>query len=281
MLTKRIIPCLDVTGGRVVKGTHFVDLKDMGDPVALAKRYNEEGADELVFLDITASSDGRNILIDIVEKTAQHVFIPLTVGGGIRSVATMKALLDVGADKVSINSVAVQNPGLIREGFLEFGAQCLLVAIDTREVPTGVVGPSAEQIAKLIEWGVPADVYLREGSRWQVFIRGGRYATGIAAVTWAQYVAFLGAGEILLTSMDRDGTHQGYDRACIQAVCSSVPIPVIASGGAGEIEHIVDVLADCEAALLASLLHTGRYTIKDIKEACMHNNLPIRPIVSQ
>ena len=236
MLTKRIIPCLDVTAGRVVKGTNFVNLRDAGDPVELAKRYEEQGADELVFLDITASSDKREILIDLVERTASEVFMPLTVGGGIGDVETIRALLNAGADKVSINTAAVQNPELIRESSEKFGSQAIVVAIDFRG---------------------------RE-----VFTHGGRRPTGLDVVKWAQKLVSLGAGEILLTSMDKDGTKSGYDVAMTHEVARSVGVPVIASGGAGTSGHVADVLQVCDAALLASLLHFQELTVAEIKEKC-------------
>ncbi len=244
MLTKRIIPCLDVKDGRVVKGTNFVGLRDAGDPVELAKRYGEEGADELVFLDITASSDKRYILRELVERVAEQLFIPFTVGGGINDIATMRDLLGVGADKVSLNTSAVRTPDLIRDASQKFGAQCIVVAIDARG---------------------------RE-----VYTHGGRTATGMDAVEWAKKVESLGAGEILLTSMDRDGTKSGYDLELTRAIKSAVSIPVIASGGAGTTQHIVDALQVCDAALLASLLHYRELTVSQIKQTCLEANLPIR-----
>lgn len=248
MLTKRIIPCLDVTAGRVVKGTNFVNLRDAGDPVELAKRYEEQGADELVFLDITASSDKREILKDLVERTANEVFMPLTVGGGIGDVETIRVLLNAGADKVSINTAAVLNPELIRESAIKFGSQAIVVAIDARKV----------------------------GDRFEVFTHGGRNATGLDAVKWAVHLTELGAGEILLTSMDRDGTKSGYDLELTRAVSEAVRVPVIASGGAGACADIVDVLAVCDAALLASLLHDRVLTVGEIKMACSEKELLMR-----
>jgi cyclase len=251
-LTKRVIPCLDVTEGRVVKGVHFVNLRDAGDPVELAAFYDREGADELVFLDITATSDSRQTVLHLVEATAAQVFIPLTVGGGVRSVADMRALLAAGADKVSINSAAVADPALITAGAEAFGRQCMVVAIDARQsgaTPSG----------------------------WEVFTHGGRRGTGLDAVAWAIEAAGCGAGEILLTSMDRDGTNAGYDLPLTAAVGTAVPIPVIASGGAGTPEHMAAVLAaGADAALAASIFHFGQYSIRDAKRALAAAGLPVR-----
>lgn len=249
MLAKRIIPCLDVTNGRVVKGTNFVNLRDAGDPVELAIEYNKQGADELVFLDITASSDKRAILIDLVKRTAEKVFIPFTVGGGINDIETIRDVLNAGADKVSINSAAVNNPEFIKKSSQHFGSQCIVVAIDTRK---------------------------KTDSQWEVFTHGGRHPTGIDAIEWAQKVNQYGAGEILLTSMDRDGTKKGYDIELIKKISDTVNIPIIASGGAGTTQHIVEALQVCESALLASLLHFGELTITDIKSACKNKKIPIR-----
>jgi cyclase len=240
MLTKRIIPCLDVTHGRVVKGTNFVDLRDAGDPVELAQRYDAEGADELVFLDITATSDSRYILRDLVEKTAKGLFIPFTVGGGIASMETISDMLKAGADKVSINSAAVKNPDFVRESSQRYGAQCIVVAVDAKRV----------------------------GDRWEVFTHGGRRPTGIDAVGWAARMAQLGAGELLVPSMDRDGTKMGYDLDFLKAINAVVRIPVIASGGAGTAAHVVDALKVADAALLASVLHFGEMTVGEIKAQC-------------
>lgn len=253
MLTKRIIPCLDVTGGRVVKGTHFVDLRDAGDPVELAAHYNAQGADELVFLDITASSDDRATMVDVVERTADQVFIPLTVGGGIRTPEDVRRMLQAGADKTSINTAAIQNPDLVREASQRFGSQCIVVAIDARRVPD------------------------RPG-HWEVYTHGGRRPTGIDAVEWAKRVAELGAGEILLTSMDADGTLAGYDLELNAAVARAVPIPVIASGGAGTLEHLYEGLTagQADAALVASIFHFGQYTVRQAKEYLASRGLPIR-----
>lgn len=251
MLTKRIVPCLDVTGGRVVKGTKFLELRDAGDPVECAKAYDAQGADELVFLDITASSDNRATMVDVVERTASECFMPLTVGGGIRTVEDMKVMLRAGADKVSVNTSAIQRPELVREGAERFGSQCIVVAIDARRCPEG---------------------------GWTVHTHGGRYPTGLEAVAWAKNVAGLGAGEILLTSMDADGTKQGYDMDLVRAVSEAVGIPVIASGGAGKLEHMADVLlrAGADAVLAASIFHFGEYTVDDVKRFLAERGVPVR-----
>jgi imidazole glycerol-phosphate synthase subunit HisF len=251
MLTKRIIPCLDVDHGRVVKGVSFVNLRDAGDPVDLAALYNDEGADELVFLDITASSDGRETMVDVVERTAARVFIPLTVGGGIRSIEDMRRMLRAGADKVSINSAAVAESSLIQAGAEEFGSQCIVLAIDAK----------------------------RRGSSWEVFTHGGRRPTGIDAIEWARRGAELGAGEILLTSMDMDGQLEGYDLELNAAVSSSVRIPVIASGGAGTAEHLREALTvgKADAVLAASIFHYGTLRIRDVKGYLSERGVPIRP----
>lgn len=251
MLMKRIIPCLDVTDGRVVKGTNFVNLRDAGDPVELAALYDKAGADELVFLDITASSDGRATMLDVVRRTAEEVFIPFTVGGGIRTVEDMRLMLKAGADKIGINTAAIKNPQVISEGANKFGSQCIVVAIDARQV-----GPE----------------------KWEVFIHGGRTSTGIDAVEWAIKAEELGAGEILLTSMDRDGTKEGFDLALTRTIAQHVKIPVIASGGVGNLEHIADGLTEgmADAALAASIFHFGEYTIQQTKEYLKHRNIPIR-----
>lgn len=275
MLTKRIIPCLDVTEGRVVKGTNFVNLRDAGDPVELAKRYNEEGADELVFLDITASSDKRGILIDLVSKVAEEVFIPFTVGGGINDIRIIKDVLNAGADKVSINTAAVTNPSLIKDSSTQCGSQCIVVAVDARRTDTPFSHPEGSQ--KI--WDIshlPDSVKCDSHSKWEVYTHGGRRPTGLDAVKWAAYMNACGAGEILLTSMDADGTKAGYDVELTHAVSKAVSIPVIASGGAGTTQHIVDALNVCEAALLASLLHFRELTVNDIKTACKTHNLPTR-----
>ncbi|KGL37461.1 imidazole glycerol phosphate synthase subunit HisF [Listeria newyorkensis] len=253
MLTKRIIPCLDVTDGRVVKGINFVSLTDVGDPVEIAKAYNEAGADELVFLDITATHEERRTMIDVVERTAEQVFIPLTVGGGIHSVANMKALLQAGADKISLNSAALKNPDLIAEGAAKFGNQCIVVAIDAK--------------------------YHAEDDSWHVYSRGGRDDTGLDAIQWAKKAVSLGAGEILLTSMDGDGTKDGYDIALTDAICNAVPVPVIASGGCGNADHMAEVFAktSADAALAASIFHYGEMTIPEVKQILQEKGVAIRP----
>jgi cyclase len=254
MLAKRIIPCLDVTGGRVVKGVHFVGLRDAGDPVELASRYNDQGADELVFLDITASSDARAIMADVVARTARKVFIPLTVGGGIRSVADARKILLSGAEKVSVNTAAVRRPALITELSEEFGAQAVVLAIDARKNTKG---------------------------SWNVFTRGGRDDEGIDAVGWALEGETLGAGEILLTSMDTDGVQTGFDCALTSAVSKVTHVPVIASGGAGKPEDFERVLTEgqADAALAASIFHYGTYTVGDLKSFLLQRNIPIRPVL--
>lgn len=250
MLAKRIIPCLDVDRGRVVKGVKFLNLRDAGDPVEVARRYEEEGADELVFLDITASAEGREIMIDVVRRVAESVFMPFTVGGGIRTVSDMRALLEAGADKVSINTSAVKNPQLIREGSYLFGSQCIVVAIDAR----------------------------RKGDSWEVYINGGRTPTGLDAVEWAERVQELGAGEILLTSMDRDGTKEGFDVELCRAVSSAVNIPVIASGGAGSEEHFLEVFKEggVDAALAASVFHFREIGIPSLKKFLADSGITVR-----
>ena len=266
MLSKRIIPCLDVTEGRVVKGTNFVNLKDAGDPVELAKLYDREGADELVFLDITASSDKRYILKDLVERTANELFIPFTVGGGINDIDTIADMLQSGADKVSINTAAIKTPELIQKSSSRFGNQCIVVAIDARKVTEH---PSSETY--------PVEtVRVTEETQWEVYSHGGRTPTGIDAIKWAQYMSKIGAGEILLTSMDKDGTKSGYDIPLTETIANIINIPVIASGGAGTTQHIIDALNICDAALLASLLHFKELSIDDIKQDCITASIPIR-----
>jgi cyclase len=251
MLAKRIIPCLDVTEGRVVKGVKFVDLKDAGNPVELAAYYDKEGADELVFLDITASSDKRYIMIEVVKRVAEKIYIPFTVGGGINDIETMRQLLAAGADKVSINTAAVADPNLIKRGAEKFGSQCVVVAIDAKK--TG-------------------------DQKWEVYTHGGRTPTGLDAVEWAKQAESMGAGEILLTSMDRDGTKIGYELELTRAIADRVEIPVIASGGAGEVEHIYEafIKGRADAALLASLLHYRELTIKEIKDYLVDKNITVR-----
>jgi len=256
MLAKRIIPCLDVTGGRVVKGVNFVALRDAGDPVEIAARYNEQGADELTFLDITATSDGRDVILHIIEAVASQVFIPLTVGGGLRSVDDVRRLLNAGADKVSFNSAAVARPELIQEASAKYGAQCIVVAIDAKKRPD-----AADQ--------TPG---------WDVYTHGGRRNTGLDAVQWARRMAELGAGEILLTSMDRDGTRIGFDLALTRAVSDAVDVPVIASGGVGTLEHLSQGIREggADAVLAASIFHDGQFTVGQAKAHLARSGIPVR-----
>jgi imidazole glycerol-phosphate synthase subunit HisF len=251
VLTKRIIPCLDVTAGRVVKGINFVGLRDAGDPVEIARRYDEQGADELTFLDITATSDGRDLLLPIIEAVAAQVFIPLTVGGGVRAVGDVRRLLNAGADKVSMNSSAVTNPDLVSDAAAHYGSQCIVVAIDAKRV--------AE-------------------NRWEVFTHGGRTATGLDVVEWASEVSRRGAGEILLTSMNQDGTQDGFDLALTAAVSKAVPVPVIASGGVGNLQHLVDGITKgrADAVLAASIFHYGTYTVRQAKEFMAAQGIAVR-----
>jgi cyclase len=251
VLTKRIIPCLDVTAGRVVKGINFEGLRDAGDPVEIARRYDEQGADELTFLDITATSDGRDLLLHIIEAVASQVFIPLTVGGGVRAVGDVRRLLNAGADKVSMNSSAVANPDLVSDAAAHYGSQCIVVAIDAKRV---------------------AD------NRWEVFTHGGRTATGLDVVEWASEVSRRGAGEILLTSMNQDGTQDGFDLALTAAVSKAVPVPVIASGGVGNLQHLVDGITKgrADAVLAASIFHYGTYTVRQAKEFMAAQGIPVR-----
>ena len=256
MIAARVIPCLDVTGGRVVKGVNFVGLRDAGDPVELAARYDAEGADELVFLDITASSDGRATMVEMVERTADQVFIPFTVGGGIREVVDARTMLRAGADKVSVNTAAVHRPELIAEIAAEFGAQCCVVAIDAKARP--------------------------DGSGWEVYLHGGRTPTGIDAVEWATRAVGLGAGEILLTSMDRDGTKEGFDLPLTRAVSSAVGVPVVASGGVGTLGHLVEgvTVGGATGVLAASIFHFGQHTIAEAKAAMSAAGVRVRPVGS-
>ena len=251
MLTKRIIPCLDVTAGRVVKGVNFVELKDAGDPVEIARRYNDQGADEITFLDITASSDKRDIILDIIEAVSSQVFIPLTVGGGVRTVDDVRRLLNAGADKVSINTSAVTNPQLVADTALRYGSQCIVVAIDAKQT-----GPN----------------------RWEVFTHGGRNATGLEAVSWAKKMEQLGAGEILLTSMDKDGTQSGFDLELTRRISDAIDIPVIASGGVGNLQHLVDGVTKghADAVLAASIFHYGMHTIAEAKQYMAQRKVPVR-----
>jgi imidazole glycerol-phosphate synthase subunit HisF len=254
MFAKRVIPCLDVNQGRVVKGTNFLNLRDAGDPVEVAKRYEQEGADELVFLDITASHEQRDIILDVVRRTAEVVFMPLTVGGGIRTIDDIRALLSAGCDKVSINSAACRNPDFVRQAARRFGSQCIVVNIDPKRVE-------------------------RNGAEfWEVHINGGRIGTGLEAVAWAREVERLGAGEIVLTSMDADGTKDGYDLEITRAVTQEVSIPVVASGGAGKPEHLADaiLIGGAEAALAASIFHFGEFTIEETKRVMRSRGIPVR-----
>ncbi|MFM7970792.1 MAG: imidazole glycerol phosphate synthase subunit HisF [Betaproteobacteria bacterium] len=258
MLAKRIIPCLDVTGGRVVKGVNFVELRDAGDPVEIAARYNEQGADELTFLDITATSDGRDLILHIIEAVASQVFIPLTVGGGVRTVEDVRRLLNAGADKVSFNSAAVARPQVIQEASERYGAQCIVVAIDAKRRR--------------------ADEEVLRGPGWDVYTHGGRQNVGLDAVAWARQMAEFGAGEILLTSMDRDGTKIGFDLELTRAVSDAVPVPVIASGGVGELQHLVDGVQQghADAVLAASIFHYGQHTVAEAKALMAARGVPVR-----
>ena len=255
-LAKRIIPCLDVTNGRVVKGVNFVELRDAGDPVEISRRYDEQGADELTFLDITASSDNRDLILHIIEEVAAQVFIPLTVGGGVRQVEDVRRLLNAGADKVSINTSAVQNPQLVADAAGRYGSQCIVVAIDAKRVS-----------------GVDMDA-----PRWEVFTHGGRKATGLNAIEWAKKMQLLGAGEILLTSMDKDGTRNGFDLALTRAVSDAVDVPVIASGGVGNLHHLVEGVLEghADAVLAASIFHYGEYTVRQAKAYMAQHGIEVR-----
>ena len=251
MLAKRIIPCLDVSAGRVVKGINFVELRDAGDPVEVARRYDEQGADEITFLDITASSDDRNIILHVVEQVAEQVFIPLTVGGGVRTVDDVRRLLNAGADKVSINTAAVNNPQVVADASGKGGSQCIVVAIDAKQVAPG---------------------------KWEVYTHGGRNRTGLDAIEWARKVESLGAGEILLTSMDRDGTKNGFDLGLTRAVSDAVSIPVIASGGVGSLDHLADGVTQgrADAVLAASIFHFGEHTVREAKELMRARGIEVR-----
>ncbi len=276
MLAKRIIPCLDVTGGRVVKGTNFVELRDAGDPVELAHLYDQAGADELVFLDITATSDARNILLDLIERTAHCVHVPFTVGGGIKSRSDIRDILNAGADKISLNSAAIRNPSLLQECSAYFGAQCIIVAIDAKAVDHASQTHPTEILAAIQAQGITSDLALDSNSHWEVVINGGRLRTGIDTLKWAKWVSDHGAGEILLNSMDKDGTKSGYDLPLTRGVSQVSECPVIASGGAGTLGHIAEALNVCEAALLASLLHFRELSIEEIKAYCMSQGLIMR-----
>ena len=284
MLAKRIIPCLDVTAGRVVKGVSFVELRDAGDPVEIARRYDEQGADELTFLDITASSDDRGIIFRIIEDVASQVFIPLTVGGGVREVGDVRNLLNAGADKVSINTSAVLNPQLVADAAGRYGSQCIVVAIDAKQVaaPTrrceasGAGGAASLLLPQAA--GFASNVSQECANRWEVFTHGGRKATGLDAVEWARKVQGLGAGEILLTSMDRDGQKSGFDLALTRAVTDALEIPVIASGGVGNLQHLADgvKLGGADAVLAASIFHFGEYTVRQAKEFMAQQGIEVR-----
>ena len=251
MLAKRIIPCLDVNAGRVVKGINFVGLRDAGDPVEVSRRYDDQGADELTFLDITASSDNRDLILSVIERVAEEVFIPLTVGGGVREVADVRRLLNAGADKISINTSAIVNPRLVQDAADRYGSQCIVVAIDAKATADG---------------------------RWEVYTHGGRNASGLDAVEWAEKVTALGAGEILLTSMDRDGTRQGFNLELTRAVVDAVSVPVIASGGVGNLQHLADgiKIGGADAVLAASIFHYGEYTVRDAKRYLRERGIEVR-----
>ena len=254
-LAKRIIPCLDVDNGRVVKGIKFLNIRDAGDPVEIAKRYDEQGADEIAFLDITASSDNRNTLINVVENVASQVFIPLTVGGGIRNISDIKNMLKAGADKVSINTAAVNNPSFVQQASKQFGSQCIVIAIDAKQIG-----------------------YENNKTKWEVYTHGGRNGTGLDAVEWAKKMADLGAGEILLTSMDKDGTKDGFDIELTKIISEAVSIPVIASGGVGNLEHLAEgiLYGKADAVLAASIFHFGEYSITDVKKNLSKKNIEVR-----
>ncbi len=262
MRTVRVIPCLDVDAGRVVKGVQFVDLVDAGDPVELATRYDRQGADELVFLDITASSDERRTMVDVVARTAEVVFIPFTVGGGVRSVEDARQLLRAGADKVGVNTAAVDRPELVAEIADEFGSQCVVVAVDARRVPGGEDGPVQP--------------------RWDVCTHGGRTPTGLDALEWCERAGALGAGELLVTSMDRDGTREGFDLPLVRAVSDRCPVPVIASGGVGTLDHLVEgaLTGAADAVLAASIFHRGEFTVAEAKDRLRSAGVPVRPVVA-
>ncbi len=253
-LAKRIIPCLDVTNGRVVKGINFLELRDAGDPVEIARRYDEQGADELTFLDITASSDNRGLILGIIEQVASQVFIPLTVGGGVREVEDVRRLLNAGADKVSINTTAVVNPQMVADAASRFGSQCIVVAIDVKQVGDG------------------------DDARWEVFTHGGRKATGLEAVAWAKHMVSLGAGELLVTSMDRDGTKIGFNNPLNKAISDAVDVPIIASGGVGNLQHLVDgvKVGGADAVLAASIFHYGEYTVQEAKQYMQQHGIEVR-----
>jgi len=279
MLAKRIIPCLDVTGGRVVKGVNFVELRDAGNPVEIAARYNEQGADELTFLDITATSDDRDLILHIIEAVASQVFIPLTVGGGVRTVQDVRRLLNAGADKVSFNSAAVADPQVIRDASAKYGAQCIVVAIDAKRRAGAQAGGAEKRRATL---GSAEDGQVASDGpapAWDVYTHGGRRNSGIDAVQWARQMASAGAGEILLTSMDRDGTRSGFDLALTRAIADAIEIPVIASGGVGALEHLSDGIriGGADAVLAASIFHYGEFTVRQAKALLARDGIPVRP----
>ena len=271
MLTKRIIPCLDVDRGRVVKGISFVNIRDAGDPAELASRYNEEGADELVILDITASSDARDTMVSVVEDVSDRVFIPLTVGGGIRNVANVRQMLEAGADKVSLNTAALSDPSVIDDASSKFGTQCIVVAIDARRI-RGKRSLDSDPNYK------QTDVLINASTKWEVFTHGGRNKTGIDVIEFAEKIEQSGAGELLVTSMDRDGTQVGYDIDLMSKISSKVNIPVIASGGVGNLDHLVDgiKLGNASAVLAASIFHYGKYSVKEAKEYLDSKGIPVR-----
>ena len=273
MLTKRIIPCLDIDRGRVVKGVSFLNIRDAGDPAELASLYDGEGADELVFLDITASAEERDIMVDVVKQVSEQVFIPLTVGGGMRSVGDVRRMLEAGADKVSLNTAAVHNPGLIREASDFFGSQCIVVAIDYKAIEG--------ELPKRLPINDERSLRLEQHSRWEVYTHGGRRPTGIDALKWAKHVEALGAGELLITSMNADGQQTGYDLEYTRECSESVSIPVIASGGVGTLEHLYHGIVDgkADAVLAASIFHFGTYSIGEAKNFLRDNGIPVRPIV--
>ena len=277
MLTKRIIPCLDVDRGRVVKGVSFVNLRDAGDPAEMAALYDREGADELVFLDITASSDARDIMIDVVSQVSEQVFIPLTVGGGIRSADDVRRILEAGADKVALNTAAVQNPGLVSEASVFFGCQCIVVAIDVKRIPRKPGNGQVERPTSPVDESLALDSL----SRWEVYTHGGRIPTGIDALKWAERAAELGAGELLVTSMDTDGRQTGYELEVTRAVSEGVSVPLIASGGAGNLEHLYEAvdIGKADAVLAASIFHFGTYRISEAKEYLRSRGIPMRPIL--
>lgn len=276
MLTKRIIPCLDVDRGRVVKGVSFVNIRDAGDPAELAKFYDREGADELVFLDITASSDARDIMLHVVEEVSEQVFIPLTVGGGLRTLADIRRMLVAGADKVSLNTAAIQNPELVSEASEFFGAQCIVVAIDAKRRTSVDKANTAPPLDN-----VDCSILIDDRSRWEVYTHGGRNPTGIDAVKWAIRAAQLGAGELLVTSMDTDGQQDGYDLDLLRAISESVSIPLIASGGAGTLDHLCEAVEEgkADAVLAASIFHFGKYSIAEAKRHMGDRGILVRPNV--